>query len=106
MKANLLLDTEQYQVFDLGYGATIINKEPISANVPNERENIDLFPNVFFQGDDYLDFLKEVENIEKNNLKPDQINYVIDQYSLVMSDLSSLEDLEKIGISVQKKNKI
>lgn len=106
MSANLLLETKQYQVFDLGYGATIINKEPISASMTDKPKNVDLFYNVFFQGDDYLNLLEEIENIEKNKLKPEQINYVIDQYSLIMNDLSSREDLKKIGISVKKKKTI
>ncbi len=105
MKANLLIETEQFQVFDLGYGATIIDKNAISAHVPPEKENVDLFPNVFFQGDDYSNFLEEINKIEKANLKEDQINYILDQYSEVMSDLLSIKDFEKIGISV-KSNKM
>lgn len=106
MKASLVLETEQYQVFDLGYGATIVNKTPVFENYNKSAENVELFPNVFFQGDDYVDFMKEVENIEKKNLSSDKANYVLDQYSLIMSDLTTQKDFDNIGIVVRSNLKV
>lgn len=112
MSATLLLESTKYQVFDLGYGIVLVDRNVEEINIPFSKESLSTTKDskghlsVFFQGDDYINFSNEIENINKNKLNDEKINFVLGQYEDVMSDLLSFNDYDKIGINVKRKNKI
>ena len=97
---NLVLETSKYQVFDMQYGAVLLDR------APNMDSDSKTFRNIFMQGDDANQFLAEVENIAKAKMKDDAINYFFSAYDEITASYSTLEELDKIGITVrQKRNK-
>ena len=96
MRTSLLLETNQYQVFDLGYGLCLVNR------TPDIDVNKDVFRNVLFQGDDSIEFEKEITNIEKVGLDESKTNYLLSQYELVMNNSFDNEYFQKLGMNVSK----
>ncbi len=95
MKASLKLETNKYQIFDMGYGVILLNRELI---------NIDKtfgFNNVFMQGDDANNFLNELDGVIKNNIEEKFINSWLSAYDDVMEVITNNE-LEKIVVFSKK----
>ncbi|NCQ52376.1 hypothetical protein GW796_10945 [archaeon] len=99
MTATLKLETMNYQVFDMGYGVIILNRNIDNINAKNG------FNNVLMQGDDANNFLTEVDSALSKNIKTGFIDYWLSGYDEVM-ELMEEEDLNKIGITVSKNKKL
>lgn len=96
MTAILKLHTTNHQVFDLGYGSIILNRN--SETIDSKK----YFKNVFMQGEESNDFLKEVDSILSKKIKNETIDHWLFGYSEVM-DILLEEDLNKIGVTISKK---
>lgn len=95
MNISNILDTKNYEVFDLSYGVLLINLN---------KEN-GLYKNVFFQGDDALDFLSEIEKIKTNKTENKFIDSWLSEYDHVMQSHTE-DELARIGVTVTKKSSI
>lgn len=94
---NLLLETSNYQVFDVKYGVVLLNRNAST----DEQEKT--YGNVFMQGDDCLNFIEEIENLIKAKTKNEFVDYFLSNYDEVMSEYSTAKELLKIGITVKEK---
>ena len=89
MKLINVLKTKSYQVFDVGYGAIILNER-------NETDELRYY-SVLMQGDEANLFLKDLEKMEEANLSESKLEYVLSQYQDVMNPISK-EELHNLGI--------
>ena len=95
MNISNVLDTKNYEVFDLSYGVLLINLN---------KEN-GLYKNVFFQGDDALEFLGEIEKIHATKTEDKFIDSWLSEYDHVMQTHTE-DELAKIGVTISKKSSI
>jgi hypothetical protein len=93
---NLVLETSQYQVFDMQYGVVLLDR------TPNRDSDSKTFRNIFMQGDDANQFLAEVENIAKAKMTDSAMNYFFSAYDEITASYNTLEELDKIGITVRQ----
>lgn len=94
---NLLIETDNYQVFDVKYGVVLLNR---NADKDTEEKT---YKNVFMQGDDSLNFIQEIENLINAKTKNEFVNYFLSGYDDVMSTYSTKKELAEIGITVREK---
>ncbi len=99
MAATLKLQTINYQVFDLGYGSIILNRN--SENIDSQK----YYNNVFMQGDDSNNFLNEVDSVLSKKIKTDVVDHWLSGYSEVM-ELLTEKELNNIGVNVAKKRNL
>ena len=97
---NLIIETDNYQVFDVKYGVVLIDR---NADTDNEEKT---YKNVFMQGDDSVNFIQEIENLINAKTKNEFVNYFLSGYDDVMSTYSTKKELSEIGITVREKRKI
>ena len=96
---NLLIETDNYQVFDVKFGVVLLNR---NADTDTEEKT---YKNVFMQGDDSSNFIQEIENLIKAKTKNEFVNYFLSGYDEVMSAYSTKKELAEIGITVREKRK-
>ncbi len=96
--ANLIVETNDYLFYSLKYGCVLLDKNFENTN------NIKVYNNAFFQGDDFVEIFESVQSLIKQNSKLSYINNFFSNYDDIMRKITE-EDLEKIGIIIQKDNK-
>ena len=94
---NLLLETSKYQVFDMKYGVTLLDR---NANKDDDQKK---YRNIFMQGDDAENFTKEIENLINSKIKNEFIDHFLSAYDEITASYNTVEELDKIGITVREK---
>ena len=97
---NLVLETSKHQVFDMRYGVVLLDR------TPDRDGEVKKFRNIFMQGDDAENFLKEVETISKGKMTDEAINYFLSAYDEISANYNTLEELDKIGITIRQKRNV
>lgn len=105
--ATLRLETDSFQVFEVmgGLGAVLLSRREMKNDVASGFEpprTVKVYDNVFMQGDEAADFLKEVENCVKAKTEDGFVNSWLSEYNTVFEE-TTLEDLRKIGIEPKPK---
>ena len=96
---NLLIETSNYQVFDVKYGVVLLNR---NADTDTDEKT---YKNIFMQGDDSANFIQEIENLIEAKIKNEFVDYFLSGYDEVSSRYSTKKELAEIGINVREKRK-
>lgn len=94
-----MLETSNYQVFDMKYGVTLVDR---NANTDKDKKE---YKNLFMQGDDCTNFLKEIDSLIDGKVKKEFIDHFLSAYDEITTNYSTAQELEKIGINVREKRK-
>jgi hypothetical protein len=95
---DLKIQTKNYQVFDLGYGCIVVDRNVDKINAEKG------FNSVFIQGDDANEFIKEVDGVLSKKVNLEIIDNWLSGYSDVM-ELMEAREFEKIGVNVSQNKK-
>jgi hypothetical protein len=106
--ATLRLETDSFQVFEVmgGLGVVLLSRREMKNDVASDwlkpLRTVKVYDNVFMQGDDATDFLKEVENCVKAKTEDGFVNSWLSEYNTMFEE-TSLEDLREIGVDPKAK---